>query len=311
MGVPKRRRAPAAACVAFFAALSGLLAAQQPGQEAVPANPAALGAVPAKPGAKKPVKRFTGPFAFKAGQPIMGLGKLAAPAVIASGQRVFETNCSFCHGADAQGGIGPDLLQSAVVLDDVNGDHISNVVGKGFPGHMPAFNLTPTQLHDLAAFLHSRVLAIANLAHGQYQIPFTVDGNAAAGKAFFYGRGKCSTCHSVSGDLAHIGAKYTPYQLQNLFLTGVNLRTYYGGGSRPKQLVTVKLRSGRSVTGALRYLDDFNVVLVDADGKVESIRRRPGVQVTMNNPLAAHQRLLGVYTDADIHNLTAYLVTLK
>ncbi|MGH9534473.1 MAG: c-type cytochrome [Terriglobales bacterium] len=240
---------------------------------------------------------------------IMGLGKLAPAAEIAQGKTLFETSCSFCHGADARGGIGPDLLESPVVLDDVNGDKIGQVVGKGFPPHMPSFQFDPVQVHALAAFLHSRVLEVANLAHGEYRLPFTVTGNAAAGKAYF--DANCASCHSVTGDLAHIGSRYQPLQLQNLFLSGINIRSFFRRGARPVRTVTVTLPSGQTLSGKLRYLDEFNVVWVGPGGRVHSLRRVPGMKVQVADPLAAHQALLAKYTDADIHNVTAYLVTLK
>ncbi len=241
-------------------------------------------------------------------QQIMGLGKLAAAAQIAQGKELFETSCSFCHGADARGGIGPDLLESPVVLDDVNGNKISKIVGKGFPPHMPSFQFNGKQVRALAAFLHSRVLEVANLAHGQYKLPFTVTGNAAAGEAYF--QATCASCHSVTGDLKDIGGKYTPLQIQNMVLTGFNARSYYSR-KRPKENITVTLPSGQTFTGRLRYMDEFNVVWVGPQGTVHSVRRGPGVHVVAPNPLAAHQKLLAKYTDADIHNLTAYLVSLK
>ena len=241
-------------------------------------------------------------------QQIMGLGKLASKAEVAHGKELFETSCSFCHGADARGGIGPDLLESPVVLDDVNGNKIGKIVGKGFPPHMPSFQFNEKQVQALAAFLHSRVLEVANLAHGHYKLPFTVTGSAAAGKAYF--QANCASCHSATGDLKGIGAKYTPLQIQNMLLTGFNVRSYFFR-KRPKQQVTVTLPSGQTFTGRLRYMDEFNVVLVGPNGTVHSVRRGPGVKVVVPNPLAAHQKLLAKYTDADIHNLTAYLVSLK
>lgn len=276
------------ACLAL--ALSTCLAAQQAAPSAAPPETdAAIASLPTH-------------------RAIMGLGKLAPAAEIAQGKRLFASSCSFCHGADATGGIGPDLLQSPVVLEDSGGDKISAVVGVGFPGHMPAFQFSPAQVREIAAFLHSRVLEVANLAHGHYKLPFTVTGNAAAGETYFAAH--CASCHSATGDLAHLGSRYTPLQIQNMFLTGINVRMRMRG-ARPRPAVTVTLARGQTFSGRLRYLDEFNVVWTDAAGRVHSLRRGPGITVTVADPLAAHQKLLAQYTDTDIHNLTAYLVTLK
>ena len=234
--------------------------------------------------------------------------------MVASGKALFDSNCSICHGPDARGAAGPDLVESQVVLDDVDGKQIGAVVATGFTPPMPAFQFKDAEVRDLAAFLHSRVLAVANLAHGQYVLPFKVTGNAAAGDAFFNGAGGCSTCHSVIGDLAHIGSKYQPIEVQNAFLEG---RAGRGGLSRGRgagsaEPVTVTLANRQTIAGTLDYQKEFRIALTDASGTLHSIAITKGVQVTTPpSPLAAHQALLSKLTDADIHNLTAYLVTLK
>ncbi len=52
----------------------------------------------------------------------LGLGRMPDAKMAAEGSKIFGPNCSFCHGADARGGTGPDLLRSAVVLDDNQGE---------------------------------------------------------------------------------------------------------------------------------------------------------------------------------------------
>ncbi|HEY7839054.1 MAG TPA: c-type cytochrome [Terriglobales bacterium] len=246
--------------------------------------------------------------------------KVCRVAPVAAGEparALFDSNCSICHGPDARGAAGPDLVESQVVLDDVDGKQTGAVVATGFPEStppMPAFQFKDAEARDLAAFLHSRVLAVANLAHGQYVLPFKVTGNAAAGDAFFNGAGRCLTCHSVTGDLAHIGSIYQPIEVQNAFLEG---RAGRGGLSRGRgagsaEPVTVTLANGQTITGTLDYQKEFRIALTDASGTLHSIAIPKGVQgSTPPSPLAAHQALLSKLTDADIHNLTAYLVTLK
>ena len=76
--------------------------------------------------------------------------------------------------------------------------------------------------------------------------------------------------------------------------------------------VTVTPSSGERVVGQLERLNDFLVVLTEADGRHRSFSRHgdtPGVEV--DDPLAAHREMLPLYTDTDIHNVTAYLVTLQ
>jgi cytochrome c oxidase cbb3-type subunit III len=235
----------------------------------------------------------------------------ADPATIAQGQQIFGANCAFCHGSDARGGEGgPNLLRSQVVLNDQNGEAISAVVlnGRADLG-MPKFDFTPQQMSDIVGFLHS--LSVTGRDPSR-DIPVNiVVGDAKAGEAFFNGAGKCSTCHSVTGDLAGIGGKVDAKTLQNAVVSG------NGGRGRglppvPPTMVKVTLPSGKVVEGRLERVDDFLVTLTDSDGNRLTFKRNGDVpRVEIKNPLQAHLDMLPKYTDDEMHNLTAYLVTLK
>jgi mono/diheme cytochrome c family protein len=237
------------------------------------------------------------------------------PAAVERGQKVYQSNCSFCHGANAKGGEGgPDLLRSVLVLHDKNGDKIGPVIHNGRPDKgMPKFNLADAQITEISTFLHDRVKAAA--LRGTYQILNIVTGDAKAGQAYFEGAGKCNTCHSATGDLAHIGSKYEPVEVQQHIVMPREGRRGRRESAKPDAIpvmVTVTLPSGQSYKGQLDRIDDFSVALRDANGEYHSFTRRgdePKVQV--EDPLKAHTEMLAKYTDADIHNLTAYLVTLK
>ncbi len=234
----------------------------------------------------------------------LGLGPAPDAVAAEQGQKLFASNCSFCHGMKATGGdTGPDLVRSALVLHDQKGELIGAVVHNGRPNKgMPQFSsLTDAQLYDLAEFLHMRVELTAN--RGTYKLLNVVTGDPNAGKAYFYGPGKCNTCHSVTGDLAHIASKLSPADLQQKFL--------YPSGQDDVQRVKVTLPSGRTVSGTLKRLDDFNVSLYDGTGDYQSLPLTPETKVELDDPLAAHRKLLDQYTNADMHNLTAYLSTLK
>jgi cytochrome c oxidase cbb3-type subunit 3 len=235
------------------------------------------------------------------------------PASVERGKQNFASTCGFCHGATAKGGEkGPDLLRSVLVLDDDNGKSIAPVILKGRPERgMPHFPLTPEQITDIANFLHSSIEVAKD--RGSYQILNIVTGNPQAGETYFNGAGKCSSCHSVSGDLQKIGAKYDAITLQTKMLQPDYAWTE---GNPPKQViaysVTITLPSGQSFTGTPIRADDFTISLREADGTYRSFKRTNNTpQVQFNNRLQAHLDQLLHYTDTDIHNLTAYLVTLK
>jgi cytochrome c oxidase cbb3-type subunit 3 len=229
------------------------------------------------------------------------IGTLAAQT---RGQKEFAQSCGFCHGDDATGSRGPDLVRSPLVNKDSGGDLIAPVIRNGRPDQgMPAQPLPDNTIQDIVAFLHMRVQQAAKSSNvgGDYPIERLLTGNADAGQAYFNGAGKCASCHSPTGDLKGIAKKYAPLFLEERILA-----------PRPKSRtpVTVTLPSGEQVSGKLDRLDEFSVSLRDDGGWYHSWPRDK-VKVSVQDPLQAHRDMLTKYTDADIHNLFAYLETLK
>ena len=233
------------------------------------------------------------------------------------GGQLFAQSCSQCHGADVRGtDRGPDLIRSLVVLHDraqqLHGSEMAAVLKKP-PAH--DFDFTADQLADLSQFLTLEVNKILRSGYSN-QPTNMLSGNPKAGEAFFNGAGGCNKCHSPIGDLAGIATRYDPPALQQLF---VFPQAGIGGGrggastgvNRPRPQVTVTLASGKAVKGTLLRVDDFNVSLVDDAGVRQTFTRVPGMKVEIADPYAAHVALLDKYTEADMHNLTAYLETLK
>jgi cytochrome c oxidase cbb3-type subunit 3 len=229
------------------------------------------------------------------------------PAAVERGQKIFSANCGFCHGSNAQGGdTGPDLVRSPLALDDERGDKIAPVILQGRANKgMPAFHLPAEQIQDIAAFLRSRQQAAID--RNAYTILNVVTGDAQKGREYFNGEGHCSTCHSPKGDLAGVGKKYDAVALQSRFL----YPRARPGDSQTQPEVTIQLPSGKSFSGSLEYLDDFDVALRDSAGEYHSFARDAHLKLEVRDPLAAHAELLKKYSDADMHNILAYLVTLK
>jgi cytochrome c oxidase cbb3-type subunit 3 len=238
----------------------------------------------------------------------LGLGPPPDAAAAARGEKLFAPNCAFCHGEKARGAEGPNLVRSVVVLHDEKGETIGPAILKGFPDKgMPAFpNFAEGQLYDIAQFLHLQVELVAN--RGLYKRLNVVTGDAKAGEAYFNGAGGCKSCHSATGDLAHVGTKYQPEALQTRFVWPGG--GGFGAGRGAPQKVTVTLPSGQSLSGTVKQMDDLNLSMVDATGSYHSWPRE-GLKVELEDRLVGHRQLLEKYTDADMHNLTAYLVTFK
>jgi cytochrome c oxidase cbb3-type subunit III len=233
------------------------------------------------------------------------MGKSYPPELVRSGRDLFRQDCSFCHGRDAGGGeSGPDLTRSKLVTEDVDGEKIGEVVRNGRPDKgMPRFDRSDQQIASLVAFIHTQQNRALSKGIGGRKGVDASDlqtGNAEAGKRYFDGAGGCSTCHSPPGDLAGIASRYQGLQLEEQMLYP----------EHAKSTVTVKPASGQAITGTLVYLDEFTVGLIDSSGWYRSWRTSD-VQYKVDAPVNAHVELFNKYTDADIHNLMAYLQTLR
>ena len=235
----------------------------------------------------------------------------ADAVAVERGKALYGVNCQFCHGADTRGGdSGPSLLRSGIVLGDQHGELMAPVVRAGRPG-MPKFTLTDDQIADVAAFVHT--FRAAGYDESRLRPPSIVVGDAKAGEAFF--GAKCASCHSPAGDLRGLATKIAdPRLLQQTWLlpgSGAGRGGPPSGQVKPTT-VTVTLPSGERIDGKLDRLDDFLVALTLADGTRRSFTTSGDTpKVEVHDPLQPHKELLRTYSDADIHNVTAFLVTLK
>lgn len=228
------------------------------------------------------------------------------PEQVAAGREAFAGQCGFCHGRDTAGGAGgPDLTRSELVANDVRGDRIIPLVRAG-RGTMPPFKLSDSDAMAIVAFIHDQKTQADSAVGGRRSVDVSdlQTGNAAAGKQYF--DTACTRCHSATGDLAGLATRLQGLQLLQRML-------YPGGQPRdPKRAaqVTVTLPSGQTVAGRLIYRDEFTIALTDTAGWYRSW---PTTQVkfTVDDPRQAHVDQLGKYTDADMHDVLAYLQTLR
>src|SRR5215510_6194741 len=224
--------------------------------------------------------------------------------LIRAGEGRFIAECGFCHGRDAGGGeTGPDLTRPMLVAEDFRGDKIGPVLRSGrVEKGMPSFSLNVEDTDAIVAFIHNQKTKMEAVGGGRRGVdPEDLDtGNVEGGRSYFNGAGNCSTCHSAAGDLAGIGSR-----LQGLPLLQ---RMLYPTGAKAK--VTVTLPSGNTVSGSLASRDEFTITLTDASGKRASWPIGD-VKFTIDDPLAAHFEQLGKYSDHDMHNVYAYLQSLR
>ena len=238
----------------------------------------------------------------------LGLGPAPDEVAAKRGEPLYDRLCAACHGPQGRGAQAPSLLRSTVVLHDERGEQIAPVVRTGRPGTpgMPGSpGLTDAELYDLSQYIHLQVELTAN--RGTYDETYASlkgqpTGDPRRGERFFTGAGGCTSCHSTTGDLAGVGARFPQ-------VAALKARFLWPSTSGPVR-GTVTTKAGQTVAGTFRTITDFEISLVDTAG-VYHHWRRSQVTVNIEDRLAGHRALLPKYSDADINDLAAYLVTLK
>ncbi|MBV8898067.1 MAG: c-type cytochrome [Acidobacteriaceae bacterium] len=219
---------------------------------------------------------------------------------------MFRSSCGFCHGEDATGSRAPDLLRSAVVIHDDGGNLLGPTIRNGRPDKgMPSFaTMKDDEIAAIVAFLHHQANLVlrSNRVGGDYPLAKLLTGNAEAGKTYFDGAGGCSGCHSITGDLANVAKKYSAIELQQ--------RMVYPSSKNLSRTAVVTLQDGTEYRGKVAHQDEFNIALICEDGWYQSFSTE-STKIVVHDPLQGHRDLMSKYTDADIHNLFAYLESLK
>jgi len=235
----------------------------------------------------------------------LGLGPLPDLEAAKRGEPLYGQYCLTCHGEQGRGAQGPSLIRSPLMLHDEKGADLAPLLRSGRGAMPPAPTLTDDEIFAISQYVHLQIELTAN--RGTYNETYTAlrsspTGDVAKGEAFFRGAGGCTACHSTTGDLAHVGAKFPQ-------ATAMKARFLWPTSSaRPK--VTVTTPQGQVVTGTLKTINDFDVSILDGTGTYRAWRRAD-VKVQIEDTLAGHRALLPKYSDADINDLAAYLVTLR
>jgi mono/diheme cytochrome c family protein len=235
------------------------------------------------------------------------------PAGAVRGQKLYATECVTCHGASARGTErGPNLIRSTRMLRDRYGSAIGPYLKAGHPMQTgSAASLADEQITDISHFIWDR---INNTLRGSpdFDVKDVLTGDAATGRAYFNGEGQCAKCHSPMGDLAGYGKRFAPVDIQQRFVFpfagGGRGR---GGAARPQVTVTVTIPNGAPLSGTLVSMDDFHVALRDKNGEYRSWARTPEMTIVKNDPFAPHVALLDRLTDKAMHDVVAYLESLK
>ena len=264
--------------------------------------------------AQEPATRIGGGSADK-GIPAAIAGSKEDPAAFERGGKAYTQFCAGCHGATGRGSVGaPDLVRSILVLDDEKGILIAPVLRDGRPdAGMPKLGLNDQQVADLVAWLHVQTYMAGHRTTYAFQDVLT--GDAKKGETYF--NATCKGCHCCP----LISKASVPVMTHSRCKRNGSSRAVAGAvdaagrsGESAKSAITVTVTpaSGPPISGVLDRVDDFSVSLHDARGEYHSFTRDGATpKVEIHDPLKPHLDLLGKLTDPDIHNVTAYLVTLK
>jgi PQQ-dependent dehydrogenase (methanol/ethanol family) len=187
--------------------------------------------------------------------------------IVTQGKALFAQQCASCHGTDAHGSDRAPKLAGSRTLRGQSTQEIRNTIQHGIAtGGMPAFPLPAAQLDALAAFVRSLNAEPASAA--------ATPGDASAGRAYFFDKGKCATCHMVRGsgspvgpDLSSIGREMSADQLRKALLTpDAAMAPGY-------QLVTVSLKNGQTLRGFARGESSFDLQLQDLNGRFHPLQK--------------------------------------
>lgn len=238
------------------------------------------------------------------------------------GRAVWARECIDCHGSQARGSEkGPNIIRTRTVNFDRTSQTPGNVLTPFLKAGHPtqsgkaSATFTDEEIVGLAQFLRQRVNDTMR-SSALFTVGNIVVGDRAAGEAFFKGGGKCATCHTgTTRSLAGIKARFpTPVDLQQrmMFPAGGGGRGFVAPTNNPNATtVTITPATGASINGVLVEQTNLFITVRLADGATQTVRRAPNMKIVLTNPLQGHIDLLETITDAQMHDLVAYLETMK
>ena len=221
---------------------------------------------------------------------------------VAAGAKVFRAHCSTCHGRNAEGYRGPNLTLGRFRHGDTDGQLFLNIL-TGVPGtSMGGVYLPDRQIWQIISYVRS-------LAGSKNDVP--VPGDAGRGKAVFFEKGDCSTCHRISGtggrrgtDLTEIGWLRSAKHLRESILNpSESVATNF-------RLVQIVLKQGEDIDGLLLNEDTYSIQIMDQYENLVSILKRDVKEIVKPN-MSLMPEYEGAFTNQELTDLIAYLYSLE
>jgi len=249
--------------------------------------------------------------------PLFGLILLLADAAVLadSGELLFRTHCSPCHGVHGEGGKGPALNNTLLPLapDDAA---LSGVITIGIPGTgMPGTRMTAAENRELVAYVRA-------LASNQ---PEQARGDASRGEKIFRGKGACLRCHRVGNDggisgpdLSAVGLRRgASYLYRSITEPGAevpdNFNVYRKVISVPDNylFILVETATGEKYSGIRMNEDTFSIQLRDTRDRLISFRKSDLAKIVKRWGYSPMPSYAGVLRGDEIADVVAYLSTLR
>ncbi len=208
-----------------------------------------------------------------------------------AGEQQYAALCAGCHGETATGtDRGPGLINNRA-LRRRGEAQIRRVIREGTTGGMPGFPLPEAQMAPLAAYVHAMNASAYDSKPA---------GDMAAGKAFFFGKGQCATCHMVRGrggsngpDLSNAGRELTLREMEDVLddptgQVGARSTSSCPGWAfcpqEPWVVVNVKRRAGGALRGFARSQGKHDIVVQTFDGKLHSLTDEEYTDIVREKP---------------------------
>jgi putative heme-binding domain-containing protein len=225
-----------------------------------------------------------------------------APADIAYGSRLYDAQCTTCHGSNGDGVGGVDL-RSGRFRNAVTDQDLVRVITQGLPGTgMLAFKLDAAEIAGIVAYLRN----MNTFDRGTVKV-----GDPGRGRAVVSGKGACARCHRigdqgsrVAPELTDIGAVRSAASLLRS-LTEPNSQMM--PINRPVRAVT---REGKTINGRRLNEDTYTVQLLDDQERLVSLVKAELREYTIltSSPMPSYRDQL---TADEIADVVAYLLSLK
>src|SRR5579862_5720305 len=236
-----------------------------------------------------------------------------------AGEYEFRINCALCHGLGARGGgRGPDLTR-AVKKHTHSDAEMFQVISNGIPGTaMPAngtngqgVGMTDEEIWQIITYIRSQ----------EVKAPAQAMGNAAHGKALFYGDANCSLCHMVEGKGGRLGPELTAVGGSRTHAAIVesvrdpSRRLAWGLTEATKEFpqeyesVTVMTADRKEIKGVTMNEDSFSVQIMDTSEQIHLLDKSKLLSFQKKRESAMPKYTVDTLSDKDLEDIVAYLVS--